>query len=89
VRPALAVWAREASRPVPPAFVRFAGLGAGLAARRAEDVLAFARPFRAVELFRRAAGAGFRAFVEPFLPFFGAALRGAFFAIGFSLTERP
>jgi hypothetical protein len=40
-------------------------------------------------VFREAARAGFRALVEPLLPFFGAAVRGAFFAIGFSLTERP
>jgi hypothetical protein len=57
------------------------------------DFFAEDRPFGAADLFCVAfffAGrAGFRALVEPLLPFFGAALRGAFFAIGFSLTERP
>ena len=52
--------------------------------------LALARPFGAADLFLAfARGAGLRALAEPFLPFFGAALRGAFFAIAFSLTKGP
>jgi hypothetical protein len=50
--------------------------------------LAVERRFGAADLLRvLAAGAGFRALAEPFLPFFRAALRGAFFAIAFSLTK--
>src|SRR4029079_3888157 len=90
-RPACGVWARVDSRPVPPSFAR------DCAARVGEafflDFCAEDRLFGAADLFCVAfffAGrAGFRALVEPLLPFFGAALRGAFFAIGFSLTERP
>ena len=50
--------------------------------------LAAERRFGAADLFfALAARAGFRALAETFLPFFGAALRGAFFAIAFSLTK--
>jgi hypothetical protein len=90
--------------PFVPAFIRCADfgpdLGAGLAARVGvrfavlfRDVLAAGRRFEAADLFCGAflvaARTDFRALVEPLLPFFGAALRGAFFAIGISLTERP